>query len=152
MSVHARGSESLAVVDEVEIEILIKNPDGDILIDTLFFWSNDPAEDLDDETRYQGVPNCSASGPRLEVNRCQFTTVFDSADFLDDQTDLFENYRMQHPSEGLIVEVHYRNTLYAECTSTNAQAVARGIGKTPKLYLRAVHSRQRNMISSKQRK
>ena len=152
VSVHARGADSLAVVDDVEIELLVKDSNGEILIATLFYWADEPIEELTGvDAKYQGAPHCSASGPQLEVNRCQFSTTFDTADFLGDQTNLFENYSIEHPNQGLIVEIHYRNTLYAECTSTNAQAVARGIGKTPKLYLRQVESRRR-MVSIKQRK
>ena len=147
VSVHARGSESVASVEEVEIEIVVKTPQEETLISTLFFWTDSPkvllysqkgaVEQFD--PKYQGSPNCSASGESgLQVNRCQFPITFNTIDFLDDQVDLIENYRLQYPDEGLIVEVHYRNTLYAECTSTNAQAVARGIGSVPRLYLREV--------------
>ena len=143
-SVHARGADSLASVEDVEIEILVKTPEDDVLISTLFFWTDTPKEVIHRQegfverfdAKYQGSTNCSAQGPRLQVKRCLFSTSFDSADFLDDQVELIDNYAANYPDKGLIIEVHYRNTLYAECTSTNAQAVARGIGSSPRLYIR----------------
>ena len=143
-SVHARGADSLASVEDVEIEILVKTPEDDVLISTLFFWTDTPKEVIRRQegfverfdAKYQGPTNCSAQGPRLEVRRCLFSTPFDTADFLDDQVELIDHYAENYPGKGLIIEVHYRNTLYAECTSTNAQAVVRGIGSLPRLYLR----------------
>ena len=143
-SVHARGTDSLASIKDVEIELQIKTPDDDILMSTLFFWSDSPQEVLrrqegfveSFDAKYQGSPLCSAQGPRLQVKRCQFSTSFNSAHFLDDQVELIEKYAANYPDEGLIIEVHFRNTLYAECTSKNAQAVARGVGSLPRLYIR----------------
>jgi hypothetical protein len=147
VTVYARGSESIALVKDVEIEVQIKTPNDEVLLSTLFFWSATPKEVLHRQKgfveqfnpQYQGVPKCDAHGSRSQLKRCRFLSKFNMANWLEDQVDLIEEYQDQYPGEGMIIEVHYRNTLYTECTSTRAQASARGIGTSPKIYIRKSH-------------
>lgn len=144
VTVYALGSESMSLVESSEIEVQFKTPDNEVILSTLFFWADSPKEILSQqkghaehfEAYYQGPANCSAYGPRFQLKRCRFSIPFSMAESLDHQMELIERYTEIYPGEGLIIEVHYRNTLYTECTSTQAQSSARGVGSSPKLYLR----------------
>jgi len=145
---NTRGNRASAEIQTAKIAIEIKSLDHTVLSTSLYQWSDQFREDLNQlsldnyEFSYidQGPANCTLNGGNGFRSRCLFEAEI-SPNQLTEQLKYIQDKYPEYFAEGLMIEVLYHHLAYVDCTGR--RSVAAISSKSAKPILNIQSSRRR---------